>query len=92
MIVTGPTLLLHGDCVSLMRDLATGSVNFALTEPTYVARYRERSGRQVRNDDNADWLAPAFAGIHRLLKSDAFCVRFYGWHKADTERPGTRPR
>jgi hypothetical protein len=29
------------------------------------------------------WLAPAFAQMHRVLKRDAFCVSFYGWHQID---------
>src|SRR5438270_12315695 len=29
------------------------------------------------------WLKPAFAQMHRLLKSAAFCVSFSGWNKAD---------
>jgi site-specific DNA-methyltransferase (adenine-specific) len=49
----------------------------------YLTRYRDRSGRQVAGDDNADWLCPAFAEIYRLLKPASFCVSFYGWNHAD---------
>jgi site-specific DNA-methyltransferase (adenine-specific) len=35
------------------------------------------------NDDNADWIYPAFYEAYRLLKNDAFCVSFYGWNKVD---------
>jgi site-specific DNA-methyltransferase (adenine-specific) len=72
-----------GDCVALMRGLAAESVDFVLTDPPYLVSYRDRSGRQVANDDNDAWLAPAFAEIFRLLKDGAFCVSFYGWTKAD---------
>ncbi len=71
----------HGDCIEAMRTMASGTVDFILTDPPYVTRYRDRSGRSVANDNNADWLAPAFAEMHRLLKPAAFCVSFYGWNK-----------
>ena len=55
----------------------------SLTDPPYIVRYRGRDGRTVRNDDNDQWLAPAFAEIFRLLKPDTFCISFYGWNKID---------
>ena len=42
-----------------------------------------RDGRSVANDDNAHWLKPAFAQMHRVLKSNSFAVSFYGWPQAD---------
>lgn len=75
--------IVHGDCIRHMRGMPGRSVDFVLTDPPYITRYRERGGRSVANDDNADWLAPAFAEIFRLLKSTAFCVSFYGWNKVD---------
>ena len=79
---TANTVML-GDCVGLMRGLAAESVDFVLTDPPYIVRYRGRDGRSVRNDDNDRWLAPAFAEVFRLLKPDTFCVSFYGWNKID---------
>jgi adenine-specific DNA-methyltransferase len=72
-----------GDCTTLMGRLETASVDFVLTDPPYITRYRDRSGRSVINDNNDRWLAPAFAEIFRLLKDDRFCVSFYGWNQAD---------
>jgi site-specific DNA-methyltransferase (adenine-specific) len=57
-----------------MRTMHPGSVDFVITP--YITRYADRSGRRVANDDNAQWLKPAFAQMHRLLKSAAFCVSF----------------
>jgi site-specific DNA-methyltransferase (adenine-specific) len=48
-----------------------------------MAAYKSRDRQTVRNDDNADWLMPSCAQMHRVLKSDAFAVSFYGWPKAD---------
>jgi site-specific DNA-methyltransferase (adenine-specific) len=75
--------IIHGDCIEVMRAMPSRSVGFILTDPPYVTRYRDRSGRTVANDDNADWLAPAFAEMFRLLKPASFCVSFYGWNKVD---------
>jgi site-specific DNA-methyltransferase (adenine-specific) len=75
--------VLHGDCIGVMCGLGTGSIDFILTDPPYVTHYRDRSGRTVANDNNSQWLAPAFAQMHRVLKPAAFCVSFYGWNKVD---------
>ena len=75
--------VLQGDCVQIMRGMPSGSVDFVVTDPPYITRYTDRSGRSIANDDNAQWLKPAFAQMHRLLKSAAFCISFYGWNKAD---------
>ncbi len=75
--------VMQGDCVEIMRGMEAGSVDFIITDPPYITRYRARDGRTVANDDNARWLKPAFAQMHRLLKATAFCVSFYGWNKAD---------
>ena len=75
--------VMHGNCVDIMSRMPSGTVDFVITDPPYITRYCARDGRTVANDDNARWLKPAFAQMHRLLKSAAFCVSFYGWNKAD---------
>lgn len=75
--------VLQGDCVNVMRQLPSRSVDFVLTDPPYLAHYRSRDGRTVANDSDGAWLKPAFAEIFRVLRRDSFCVSFYGWHQAD---------
>jgi DNA modification methylase len=75
--------ILKADCVRAMRQLPAASVNFILTDPPYIVRYKDRSGRAIRNDDNAAWLKPAFAEMYRVLADNSFCVSFYGWTFAD---------
>ena len=75
--------VLHGDCIQVMAALPADSVDFVLTDPPYVCRYRSREGLTVANDDRTDWLEPAFAEIYRLLRDDSLCVSFYGWQHAD---------
>jgi len=75
--------ILKADCVRAMRQLPAASVNFILTDPPYIVRYQDRSGRSIKNDDNFAWLKPAFAEMYRVLADDSFCVSFYGWTFAD---------
>lgn len=76
-------VVIHGDCVQVMRRMASACVDFILTDPPYLVRYRSRDGRTVANDDNDAWLAPAFAEMYRVLKLGSFCISFYGWNVAD---------
>jgi len=80
---TPSNTVIHGDCVHVLPTLPSASVNFILTDPPYLVRYRARDGRTVPGDDNAAWLKPAFAQLHRVLKADGFCFSFYGWPHAD---------
>jgi len=74
--------VLQGDCIEVMRQLSSCSVDFVLTDPPYLAHYCSRDGRKVANDDDSVWLKPAFAEIFRVMRRDSFCVSFYGWHQA----------
>lgn len=75
--------IVQADCITAMQGFRSNSVDFILTDPPYIARYRGRDGRHVPNDDNARWLNPAFKEMYRVLKPGGFCVSFYGWHKVD---------
>ena len=75
--------VLHGDCLETLPRLAAGSVDFFLTDPPYLARYRSRDGRTVPNDDRDPWLKPAFAALYRVLAPNRYGVSFYGWPHAD---------
>lgn len=75
--------VIHGDCIEVMARMPASCINFILTDPPYIARFRDRCGRSLANDDNGAWLEPAFAEMYRLLKPHSFCVSFYGWPKAE---------
>ncbi len=75
--------IINGDCLSILPQLPTRSVDFILTDPPYITRYKSRDGRTVLNDDNDTWLKPAFAEMYRVLQRNGFCVSFYGWPQAD---------
>lgn len=75
--------VLHGDCISVLGGLAPVSVDFVLTDPPYLVRYRSRDGKRVHNDDNSAWLQLPLAQIYRVLKPESYCVSFYGWNRVD---------
>ena len=75
--------ILNGNCIDLMRNMASESIDFILTDPPYLANYRSRDGRTIHNDVSSDWLRPAFYEAYRLLRRDRFCVSFYGWPHVD---------
>jgi DNA modification methylase len=75
--------ILHGDCIEVMREMPTNSVDFILTDPPYLVNYRDRTGRTIQNDTNADWLRPAMREAYRVLKMNRVAIMFYGWTKVD---------
>lgn len=80
---TVPTAVIDGDCTQVLPLFPAESAEFILTDPPYLCRYMDRSGRQIANDDQDGWLIPAFREMYRVLKNDSFCVSFYGWHRVD---------
>jgi DNA modification methylase len=76
--------IMQGDCIQVMRQIPANSVDFILTDPPYLVNYRDRSGRSIQNDGNADWLKPAMREAYRVLKMNRVAVMFYGWTKVDT--------
>lgn len=75
--------VLRGDCVQVMRGMPSTSVDFILTDPPYLVRYRSRTGETIANDDDDGWLEPAFAEMYRVLKPGSLAISFYGWNAAD---------
>jgi DNA modification methylase len=65
--------VLHGDCIEVMRQIPTNSVDFILTDPPYPVNYRDRTGRTIQNDADGTWLKPAMAEAYRVLK-DIVCA------------------
>jgi len=75
--------IINADCLNALPALPAQSVDFILTDPPYLVNYKSRDGRTVPNDNDDQWLLPAFQEMYRVLKEDSFCVSFYGWPKAD---------
>lgn len=75
--------IMQGDCINVMREMPANSVDFILTDPPYLVNFRDRDGRTIQNDVNADWLEPAMREAYRVLKQDRVAIMFYGWTKVD---------
>ena len=77
--------IITGDCVKVMQEMPTASVDCVITDPPYLVNYHSRDGRGFQHDDpqDASWLKPAFAHMYRVLKWNRFCVSFYGFTKAE---------
>jgi DNA modification methylase len=73
----------HGDCIQVMREMPANSVDFILTDPPYLVSYRDRQGRTLQNDTDANWLKPAMAEAYRVLKHNRLMLCFYGWPRAE---------
>jgi DNA modification methylase len=76
--------IVNGDCLHILPQLAAGSVDFVLTDPPYFVRYKDRSGRTVRNDRYPGPVLDAFNDVYRVLKDNSLCVSFYGWNRVDS--------
>jgi site-specific DNA-methyltransferase (adenine-specific) len=74
-----------GDCIDVMQEMPSHSVDCVITDPPYLVNYKSSDGRGYRNDNPQDdsWLKPVFAQVYRVLKQDTFCVSFYGYFKAE---------
>ena len=72
--------------------MPAASVDFVLTDPPYLVNYCSRDGRAIQNDADDRWLKPAFAEAFRVVRWNRFCVCFYGWSKAVSQKFCTRSR
>ena len=46
--------IVHADCTQFLPGLPSESVDFILTDPPYLIRYRPRDGRNILNNDCND--------------------------------------
>ena len=76
--------IINGDCTKVLKTFPAESVDFVLTDPPYLAAYKDCQGRTLANDDKPEVIIAAFAEIYRVLKPHSFCVSFYGWVAIDT--------
>jgi DNA modification methylase len=76
--------VIQGDCSTVLKTLPTASVDFVLTDPPYFVRYKDRSGRTIRNDLYPGRVLDAFNDVYRVLKPNSLCVSFYGWNRVDS--------
>ena len=79
--------LLNGDCLELMKDISSGSVDLVLTDPPYGMDFQSHRRKEVyakiKNDTSLEWLDGYFAECSRILKDDTAIYCFCSWHNVD---------
>jgi len=75
--------VIQGDCKTVLHSLPEASVDFVLTDPPYLGRFKDRTGRTLANDDKPAAVVGAYTELYRVLKRDSFCISFYGYPKLD---------
>lgn len=71
--------IIHGEATETLGKLENNSIDLIVTDPPYLCRYRDRTGRTLANDDNTAGVLPVFPELYRVLKEDSYCVLFCGW-------------
>lgn len=71
--------IICGEAAFVLSSLPSASVDLVVTDPPYLVRYRDRSGRSIVNDDDPDAVLAVFDALYRVMKPDSYCVTFYGW-------------
>lgn len=80
---TNTNRIINGNAIEQLKGLGSESVDLIVTDPPYLVNYRDRAGRTVSNDSNAEGVLPAFADMYRVLKKDSLCISFAGWTALD---------
>ena len=79
--------LLNGDCLELMKELPSGSVDLVLTDPPYgmdfQSHFRKEMYSKIGNDKVLDWLESYVDEWFRILKDNTAVYFFCSWHNVD---------
>ncbi|MCB1468123.1 MAG: DNA methylase [Rhizobiaceae bacterium] len=75
--------IICGNSLEVLKGVETGQIDLAITDPPYGVRYKDRTGRSVRNDDDLNAVLPVFAELYRAMRPNSFCISFYGWNRVD---------
>ena len=73
--------IICGDATKTLQTLPDCIADLAITDPPYLCRYKDRSGRQLANDSESEAQAvlSALPELYRVLRKDSLCILFCGW-------------
>ncbi|CTQ58137.1 DNA methyltransferase [Roseibium album] len=71
--------IINGDSNERLKELESKSVDLVITDPPYLVNYKDRIGRSIANDDNAEFVLPVFHELFRVLKQNSLAISFSGW-------------
>lgn len=69
-----------GDAAQVLKDAPERSVDLVVTDPPYLVRYKDRTGRTLANDDNPGAVLAVIDEVYRILKPNSYCISFCGWN------------
>lgn len=72
--------IICGEAAQTLSIHAEASVDLVVTDPPYLCRYKDRTGRTVLNDNNAAAVLSVFDEVYRVMKPNSYCISFYGWN------------
>ena len=79
--------LWQGDCLELMKNIPSGSVDLVLTDPPYgmdfQSHFRKEMYSKIGNDKVLDWLEKYVDECFRILKDNTAVYFFCSWHNVD---------
>ena len=69
-------MLLNGDCMELMKDIDSSSVNLILTDPPYNINHNDLEWDKI--DNYIDFMISVFKEGYRLLKKNGslYCLLY----------------
>jgi site-specific DNA-methyltransferase (adenine-specific) len=69
--------IIQGDCLSVLPQLPSESVDLLLTDPPYGMRYRgKRWGKPMQGDADLSWFRPFIQEAYRVLKPNTHACLF----------------
>ena len=75
--------ILCGESTNILSQFANETIDIVITDPPYLCNYKDRSGRTVANDTNADAVLNVFDEVYRVMKPNSYCISFYGWNAVE---------
>lgn len=77
----------HGDCIQIMRDMPSCSIDLVITSPPFPL-HKKKSYGNVSPDKYSEWFIPFAQEIYRLLKPKGSFILDIGgaWNKGEPTR------
>jgi len=81
--------LMHGDCLELMKDIPSGSVDAVITDPpygmSYQSNWRQETNKfnKIEGDSCLYWLGSFISDAYRVMKENTPIYVFCSWHNVD---------
>ncbi len=82
--------LYQGDCLQIMDEIATNSVDLIVTDPPYLMNYRsnrrkktDRFDKIMNDKDNYNLIQEYFQKCNRIMKDNTAIYSFCSWHNID---------